>query len=415
MRFGDVEPCLVRRMPGLIRWSALRRPGQRGAIAARSTLVAVSKGSSSIPKGSALKELLRDDLTDLGSLLSLREHLEPILDQYQPFGARPALLLMDLDGFRRINSAHGRSRGDQVLVDTAARLRTLVPGADATYRTGGDEFVALLDPTSMIDAVAWAGRIHAALGQPIEVDGLSISVRASIAVVMLGQRRRIDGLLRDADVTMYRAKAEGGNRVDVYNWELDSWSTARKREVENLAKEVEELRLQNRVLAEAMTLDLDTGLPNALAFEADHSQLDAWRHRSGETYAMLRARVDDLDTAQQHFRSPEGTKALTSLAKAIRDTVRQSDRAYVLDRGDYAVLLTGSGVKQAVAAAERILSRVDNLAIQHPADPCRRLTVTVAAIEAGFRHSDTSAMLAEVNELLRKGAGIEGVKIIWPR
>jgi diguanylate cyclase (GGDEF)-like protein len=415
MRFGDVDPRLVRRMPGLIRWSALRRPGRRAEFTASSTLVAVTKGSSSVPKGSALKEWLRDDLTDLGSLLSLREHLEPILDQYQPFGARPALLLVDLDGFRRINSAYGRHSGDQVLVATASRLRMLVPGLEATYRTGGDEFVALLDPTSMIDAVAWAGRIHTALGQSIEVDGLRISVTASIGVVMLGQRRRLDGLLRDADVTMYRAKADGGNRVDVYNWELDSWSTARKRGVESLAREVEELRMQNRVLAEAMTLDLDTGIPNALAFEADHSQLDAWRHRSGETYALLRARVDDLDAAQQDFRSPAGAKALTSLAEAIRDTVRQSDRAYVLDRGDYAVLLKGSGVKQAVAAAERILSRVDEVAIQHPADPCRRLTVTVAAIEAGFRHSDPNAMLVEVNDLLHKGAGIEGVKIIWPQ
>jgi len=365
--------------------------------------------------GASLKELLCDDLTDLGSLLSLREHLGLVLDQYQPFGARPALLLVDLDGFRRINSTYGPSRADQVLLVTAARLRRLVPGAEATYRTGGDEFVALLDPTSMIDAVAWAGQIQTALSEPVDLEGLSIMVSASIGVVMLGQRHRVDGLLRDADVTMYRAKAEGGNRVDVYNWEVDSWSTARKREVERLAQEMDELRLQNRVLTEAMTLDLETGMPNALAFEADHLQLDAWRRRAGETYSILRARIDDFDTAQPHFHSPAGAKALTMVTQAIRDTVRQTDRAYVLDEGDFAVLLQRSGVKQAVAAAERIRSRLDSLAIEHPADPSRRLNITVAAIEAGFRHSDTNAVLVEVNDLLRRAAASGGVKIVWPQ
>jgi diguanylate cyclase (GGDEF)-like protein len=404
-------------MPGPIRLFASRRAGRKGEITTTSSTVSVTYGSTPAErsKGGSLAEWMRDDLTDLGSLVGLRADLEQILDEYQPFGARPALLLVDLDGFGRINSTYGRSRADQVLVVTAERLRRLVPGAEATYRTGGDEFVALLGPTPMIDAVGSARQIQAALSEPVDLEGFSIPVSASIGVVMFGDRRRMDGLLRDADVTMYRAKAEGGNRVDVYNWELDSWSTARKREVERLAKEVDELRLQNRVLAEAMTLDLDTGMPNSLAFEADHLQIDAWRKRSGETYAILRARIDDLDPAQQHFRSPAGGKATVRVAQAIQDTVRQSDRAYVLDEGDFAVLLKGSGVKEAVAAAERIRSRLKNLAIEHPADPSRQLTITVAAIEAGFRHSDPNAVLIEANDLLRRASDSGGARIVWPR
>ena len=403
-------------MPGPIQLFASRRAGRRIDGRARSSSLTLNRGTTSaeVGKGGSLEGLMLDDLTDAGSLIGLRADLEQILDDYQPFGARPVLLLVDIDGFRRINSTYGRSRADQVLVATADRLKRLVPGAAATYRTGGDEFVALLGPTPMIDAVAWARHLQGALSEPVELEDWTIPMTVSVGIVMFGHRRRMDGLLRDADVTMYRAKAEGGNRVDVYNWELDSWSTARKREFERLTEEVVELRQQNRVLAEAMTLDLDTGMPNALAFEADHLQLDAWRKRSGETYAILRARIDDLDTAQHHFRSPAGSKALIRVAQAIQETVRQSDRAYVLDVGEFGVLLKGSGVKEAVAAAGRIRSRLENLAIEHPADPGRQVTITIAAIEAGFRHSDANSVLVELDDLVRRAAGNGAAQIVWP-
>jgi diguanylate cyclase (GGDEF)-like protein len=361
-----------------------------------------------------LTDDLRDDLTDLGSLLFLREHLQRLVDQYQPFGARPALMLIDIDGFGRINASYGRAVADQVLVITASRLRRLVPDANATYRTGGDEFVALLHWTPMIDAVAMATEIQSVLSQPVDVGQSFIPISVSVAVVMLGHRHRVDGLLRDADVTMYRAKTEGGNRVDVYNWEIDSWSTARRRETERLQSEVEKLRMQNRMLAEAMTVDVATGMPNALAFEADHLQLSAWRKRSGEPYSVLRICVKGIDDAGNAFRSQEGGKSLAAVAHAIRDKVRQADRAYVLGEGEFAVLLRGSATKQALIAAERIRSAVDNLAAPHPANPAENVGIIIAAIEAGFRHSDINDVVQEVDEVLRRAVVSGGATIVWP-
>jgi diguanylate cyclase (GGDEF)-like protein len=360
-----------------------------------------------------LEEYLLDDLTEAGSLLTLKRDLKAIVDQYQPFGIRPAMVLVDIDNFRRINSVFGRTTGDQVLVTTAARLRKAVPPDDVIYRTGGDEFVALLGSIPMIDAVAWAEQIQKELSLPVRPGPSTVSISVSVAVVMLGHRHRVDGLLRDADVAMYRAKAEGGNRVDVYNWESDSWTMARKRDTARLEKEVEELRLQNRALSDAITLDLDTGIPNALAFEADHVQADAWRKRSGESYAILLASVDGLDDGR-YFRSPAGDKALTFVANAIRDTVRQADRAYVLDKGEYAVLLRGSTIKQAIAAAGRIRSGVESLDAEDPADPGRKVSVSIAAIEAGFRHPGPEDVLEEVNDLLRRAVGTGPGQILWP-
>lgn len=393
--------------------------GRRRAAGEESATIAVlAEHAPSAATGAGtptdpLAELLRDGLTDLGSLLALRRQLESVLERFQPFGVRPAMLLIDLDGFGRVNATYGRVAADEVLSTTAARLRRLVPGGDATFRTGGDEFVALLRPAEMIDAVATANAVQGALSKPVEVGGSTVPVTVSVAVVMLGYRDRVDGLLRDADVTMYRAKYEGGNRVDIYNWELDSWATARKRNAERLEHEVEELRHQNRMLTEALTVDLVTGLPNVLAFEADLLQSHAWRSRSGEPYSVLRAGIDGLYEFAQQFRSPEAVAALTSVAHAVRDTVRRSDRAYVVERGEFAVLLRGSTMKQAVIAAERIRAGVEKLALGHPAGG-REITVSVAAVEAGFRHAGASDVVDEANRLLETAVRDGWSRVVWP-
>ena len=359
--------------------------------------------------------LLRDELTDLGSLFALRDRLEGLVNQYPPFGPRPALLLVDLDGFGRINQDYGEAMGDQVLAASAARLRWAAGEAASIYRSAGDEFVAILEPATSIEAVDRAGQIQKVLSQPVEVDGYSVAVTASIAVVMLGHRRRADGLLRDADVTMYRAKAEGGDRVDVYNWEIDSWSTARRRDLERLSNEVEELRLQNRVFAEAMTIDTVTGLHNALAFDADQLQIHARWKRSSEPYSVLRARIDDLEDLRRHSGLDDRTTAMVAVAEAIRETIRQTDRGYLLGEGEFAVLLPGCRMQQAIRAGERVRTSVEKLELGHPGDSSRHVTVTVAATEAGFRHTDMKDVMIELEDVLRAALGSGRSRVIWPR
>ena len=361
-----------------------------------------------------VQDFLGDPLTQLGGLLALRRHLEGVIDRFQPFGLRPALLLVDVDGFKRLNATYGRAVGDQILVLLAARLRNLVAGDEAAYRTGGDEFVALLDAIEMVDGVGAAQRLQAELSRPVEVGSVTVPVTVSVAVVMLGYRHRVDELLRDADVTMYRAKTEGGNRVDLYNWELDSWSTARKKETERLQREVEDLRRKNKFLGEALTTDLVTGMPNALAFDSDLAQVEAWRERSGEPYSVLRIRVDGLYEAAHEFRSTVGADGLTAVAHSVRNTVRASDRAYVLDRGELAVLLKGSTLKEAVLTSERVRLAIQNLARVHPADGSRMVTVSIAAIEAGYRHPSSADVLAEVETLLDRAVAQGGDRVVWP-
>ena len=362
----------------------------------------------------AFEEHLRDGLTGLGSVLTLRADLEQLIDRYQPFGARSALLMIDIDRFAEVNEAYGREIGDEVLQATAGRLARLFADGRSAYRTGGDEFMALVGSVAVVDAVEVARQLLSVLSAPVGTSRGPVPLSVSVAVVMLGHRHRVDGLLRDADLTMYRAKSEGGNRVDVYNWEVDSWSSARKRKVQRLEEEVEELRRKNRMLAEAVTHDVLTGLPNAVAFDADHIQMDAWRRRSGDPYTVLRARIDGVEEMRPYLRAPAGTDALVAVAHAMRDTVRQSDRAYLLGEGDYVVLLRGTVMKQALGAAGRIRSRVAELAIANPARSGETLTVTIAAVEAGFRHQDRHEVVLEADRLLAAAGSVPG-QLLWPR
>ena len=386
------------------------------AAAIVATATDEAPGAEVAPAGrlAALEDHLRDGLTGLGSILTLRVDLEQLIDRYQPFGARPALLTIDIDRFAEINDTFGRPIGDEVLRATAGRLARVFADGRSAYRTGGDEFMAVVGSVAVVDAVEVARQLLSVLSTPVGTSSGPVPMSVSVAVVMLGHRHRVDGLLRDADLTMYRAKSEGGHRVDVYNWEVDSWSSARKRQVQRLEEEVEELRRKNRMLADAVTHDVVTGLPNAVAFDADHIQMDAWRKRSGEPYSVLRARIDGVDQMRPYLRAPAGTDAMVAVARAVRDTVRQSDRAYLLGEGDYAVLLRGTVMKQALGAAGRIQSRVTELAIANPARSGETLSITIAAVEAGFRHQDRHEVVLEADRLLAGGGPAPG-QLLWPR
>jgi diguanylate cyclase (GGDEF)-like protein len=353
-----------------------------------------------------------DELTGLPGLLPLRQHLERIVGASPVSGSRPALILVDLDHFRWVDQTYGRAVSDRILGVIGSRLKSLVAEGGQAYRSGNDEFTLLLGNTTTFEALDEARRVLKAVSSPLE--GVDPTVTASAAVVMLGHRDRADGIMRDADVTMYRAKVEGGDRVDIYNWELDNWAVARKKEVERLAHEVEELRMQIQLLNKTTTIDPETGMPNGLAFDADHQQLHARRSRSSEPYSILLTGIDHVDDSNRALRVPGGSRVINQVGQTIASTIRLSDRAYRLDENQFAVLLQGTDQRQAIAAAERVRSTVEQLELGHPADPAHRVTLTIVALEAGFRHSSTAEVLADVASLFQAARQTVTNQVVWP-
>jgi diguanylate cyclase (GGDEF)-like protein len=132
-------------------------------------------------------------------------------------GRGQAVLFCDLDRFKEVNDEHGHAGGDDVLVEIANRLVTIIRGDDMVARVGGDEFVVLCDGSVDPDALAaLAERIIDAVNQPIAVAGGQAQVGISIGVAIANQPGISgDRILTSADQAMYRAKATGGNRYRV--------------------------------------------------------------------------------------------------------------------------------------------------------------------------------------------------------
>jgi diguanylate cyclase (GGDEF)-like protein/PAS domain S-box-containing protein len=135
---------------------------------------------------------------------------------------RYAVLFIDLDGFKAVNDTLGHPAGDQVLIAVARRLEACVRPGDVVARLGGDEYAVLLEridePSGATDVAA---RILEELRAPVPVGGRDVAVAASIGIaVSVTGREAVDDLLRDADTAMYRAKAAGKGRYDVFDEEL---------------------------------------------------------------------------------------------------------------------------------------------------------------------------------------------------
>jgi len=133
------------------------------------------------------------------------------------------VLFIDLDGFKPVNDSLGHYLGDQVLIETADRLKNVVLGLNLLCRFGGDEFVAVIEDVSNKEQVAaLCQEVLAVFERPFQVEGKSVSLSAAIGVTSnLAEFNHPMELIQRADVAMYEAKKRGGNSWLWYESKLD--------------------------------------------------------------------------------------------------------------------------------------------------------------------------------------------------
>ena len=158
-----------------------------------------------------------DPLTELANRRHFADVLAEATTRAKRTGAPLTLLLLDLDHFKKINDTHGHVIGDACLVAVAGRLRTIFHGAgDLAARVGGEEFGVVLDGQDLATALQRAECFRANLVEhPVALHGIVLTMTASIGVAEFDKsiHRDDDELYRAADSAVYRAKAEGRNRV----------------------------------------------------------------------------------------------------------------------------------------------------------------------------------------------------------
>jgi PAS domain S-box-containing protein len=215
---------------GTFRWVLARGLATRDAAG---VVTRIAGSLSDITEGKVM-----DALTGLPNRTLLLDRLARALERsgrrdHEPF----AVLFLDLDEFKVVNDSLGHQAGDELLKAVSSRLEaslrntdvvTRVDGMDeptpqpvqhTLARVGGDEFIVLLHNIGgVMNATRVADRIHQSLARPIQVAGREVFTSASIGITMSqAGTRGPDELLRDADTAMYRAKAIGKGRTEVFD------------------------------------------------------------------------------------------------------------------------------------------------------------------------------------------------------
>ncbi len=214
----------------------VERDDELGALADAFNTMASSLQQS---RQALMHQAFHDSLTGLPNRALFKDRAEHALMRAKRHGDTIAVLFVDLDDFKHVNDSYGHSSGDELILQVASRLRSVMRAEDTIARFGGDEFAVLLedvDPDSRA-AVGGAERILAALEAPIPLSDMEISVRASIGIyTCTSSLDDADEALRRADVAMYAAKAEGKGRYREFEMSMHEALSERARLEADLAR-----------------------------------------------------------------------------------------------------------------------------------------------------------------------------------
>lgn len=183
---------------------------------------------------------LNDALTGLPNRTSFSSHLDNEIERARESGSMLAVIGIDLDRFKEINDLHGHSAGDQALRMVGRRLTRLLGDGKSVARVGGDEFSALKRFTEQADLLDFVARLKEALFEPIRIDDFDCATGASIGVAIYPQ----DGdsqerLVSNADLAMYRAKADVTRAICFYELRMDETSRTRQALARDLRQAIE--------------------------------------------------------------------------------------------------------------------------------------------------------------------------------
>jgi diguanylate cyclase (GGDEF)-like protein/PAS domain S-box-containing protein len=251
--------CRMRCADGSFRWaeslaSASEQPD--GEILVLSTLRDIGDRAQS--DVDLHRQATTDPLTGVANRTVFMDRLQQALRRLDRQSGLVAVLFLDLDRFKLINDTVGHLLGDAVLLEIAERLRNSLRPSDTLARLGGDEFAIVVEGLSTVEeVVALASRVIEAGREPFVIGDERLTCTTSVGIaVTADSRSSADGLLREADLALYRAKDRGRDRTELFDEDLRTRAVGRLGTERMLRRAIDEHRL--RVEYQPI-VDLQTG------------------------------------------------------------------------------------------------------------------------------------------------------------
>lgn len=361
-----------------------------------------------------------DPLTDLPNRALFTDRVRGALGGRRAGDAGTAVLFIDLDGFKAANDRLGHQAGDELLIQAARRLQESVRVGDTAARFGGDEFAALIVGDGGRDQAAReyqvheiADRLRLTLSQPYRIGAGEVRVTASIGVAFAEPGITPTDLMRNADLAMYRAKAGGKDRVELYAPQMQAEVVRRS---ELAARLRTALREGEFALLHQPVVHLASGTVAAVAAQA------RWRSAQGILFTpaeFLRVAEDSDRTAELgRWLLEEAVEQAADRARAghhVSVAVRLSARR-LLDKGmpfgSVEALLTRYGLPSGALMIEVADSdpRVPFDELEQRLVALRRLGVRIALDGFGSGYAAINALRRLPIDVLKLDRGlVEGV------
>ncbi|MBY0488371.1 MAG: EAL domain-containing protein [Gemmatimonadaceae bacterium] len=157
-----------------------------------------------------VKQAFQDELTGLANRVLFRDRLRHALERRSRGGTHVAVILLDLDGFKRVNDSLGHAVGDELLQIVGRRIASTVRAGETVARLGGDEFAVVIEVVEQGDDPRMlAERLLTLLRMPMRIRGREVVVGVSIGIAIAEPEEDEESVLRNADVAMYAAKTSG--------------------------------------------------------------------------------------------------------------------------------------------------------------------------------------------------------------
>ena len=335
-----------------------------------------------------------DGLTGLSNRSHFAQRLNECVARLERYGTAFSVCYLDLDKFKAVNDSRGHQCGDRLLVEVANRLRRHMRSTDTVARLGGDEFAVIMPDQSSTQTVeVLAGRLIEEIGKPFEIDDVVVSIGLSIGIAMAPiNGTRPDQILRNADLALYRAKAEGGSRCRFFESRMDSEMRERR---------ILELEMTEALETDEFVLHYQPLIATADGTISGFEALIRWNHpMRGQVPPSEFIPIAERSTLIEQIGEwtvAVACRQLAILPEHLTVAVNLSTRHF--RNGDIAALVSRELAKNGVAPHRLELEITESLLIDNPEDMALKLRavkeigVSIAMDDFGTGFSSLSYLL----------------------